>query len=176
MAKTKKAVVRQQSEFAPHRPTMRDVGRMLMDLHRHMEAQGVVLEGLRRDVKRLQPPDGLSAQDTAEVGAAFGASIDRLARVANDPDNPDARAALKPGRATMTAADQKAALKKQAQELDDITTNIAADIDRLKEKVSTGMNDADVAEVAAGFEAVASRLRAVANDPDNPDPEAPPTV
>lgn len=65
-----------------------------------------------------------------------------------------------------------------AAEIAGITDNIAADIVRLKALIVPGMTEPDVAEVQAAFQGVADRLKAVANDPDNPDPEAPvePTV
>ena len=68
----------------------------------------------------------------------------------------------------MATAELKAALKK----IDTATDNIAADIQRLKEKVTTGMSDADVAEVQADADRIASRLEGIAADPDNPDPAA----
>ena len=67
----------------------------------------------------------------------------------------------------------KAELLALAKTLSDITDNIAADIVRLKALIVPGMDDAAVAEVQAAFQAVADRLQAVANDPDNPDPDAP---
>lgn len=51
--------------------------------------------------------------------------------------------------------------------IDAATTNIAGDIRRLKDKV-------DDPEVNAELEKQASRLEAMAADPENPDPEAPP--
>ncbi len=53
------------------------------------------------------------------------------------------------------------------QRMDVATTNIAADIRRLKDKT-------DDPAVQAELERQASRLEAMAADPENPDPEAPP--
>jgi hypothetical protein len=176
------AIKKKLSEFGHHRPSMRDVARRLAELHMHVIEQGKLLARvsiITREIQRRQGDPGLSREDTAEVIATFGRSIDRLRRVANDPDNPDPGAGLpirKKAGSMATAAEQKAALLAQAKTLDDITTNIAADIVRLKGRISTGMTEADVAEVTAGFDGVASRLTAVATDPDNPDPEAPPAT
>lgn len=65
----------------------------------------------------------------------------------------------------MSNAESLALLKR----MDVATTNIAADIRRLKDKT-------DDPEVKAGLEAQASRLEAMAADPENPDPEAPPAA
>jgi hypothetical protein len=68
----------------------------------------------------------------------------------------------------MATAELKAALAK----IDAATDNIAADIKRLKDKVGTGMSDADVASVQAEADRIASKLEGIAADPDNPDPVA----
>jgi hypothetical protein len=66
----------------------------------------------------------------------------------------------------MASAELKAALAK----IDTATDNIAADIQRLKDKVGTGMSDAEVAEVQDLATAIAAKLEGIAADPDNPDP------
>jgi len=66
----------------------------------------------------------------------------------------------------MASAELKAALAK----IDTATDNIAADIQRLKAKIGTGMSDADVAEVQAKADAIVTKLEGIAADPDNPDP------
>jgi len=115
MAKT----ATRSSEFGHHKPTMRDVARMLSDIHTHVLEQRKLLERMMHMSK-----------------------------------------------------DQLALLKR----MDDATTNIAADIQRLKGTIVPGMSDVEVAEAQAALDAVATRLEAVANDPENPDPEAPPTA
>jgi len=69
----------------------------------------------------------------------------------------------------MATAEVKAALGR----IDATTNNIAADVKRLKDKVGTGMSEAEVAEVQADAERIATRLEGIANDPDNPDPDQP---
>lgn len=66
----------------------------------------------------------------------------------------------------MASAELKAALKK----IDTATDNIAADIQRLKEKIGTGMSDADVASVQAEADRIADRLTAIAADTEDPTP------
>jgi hypothetical protein len=68
----------------------------------------------------------------------------------------------------MASAEIKAALAK----IDTATDNIAADIVRLKEKIGTGMTDAEVAEVQAGLDKTVTKLEGIAADPDNPEPVA----
>jgi len=77
-------------------------------------------------------------------------------------------------RLVMAGAELKAGMKR----IDAATTNIAADLKRLKDKVGTGMTDAEVADVQAAIDAQATRLEGMANDPDNPDPpvEVPPAT
>lgn len=183
--------------------TLRDLVRMLItnhddlvqrldDIHGHVQALDSGLAQLDEMLKRIvaiqaqekalaaavkklgtTPSGGLSAADTAEVIAAFRAVAVRLSAVANDPDNPDPEAAVT-SRRTRRPVMAKAELLALAATFDEITNNIAGDILRLKAKIVPGMSDADVAEVQAAFEGVASRLQAVANDPDNPDPIGPP--
>lgn len=71
----------------------------------------------------------------------------------------------------MASAELKAALAK----IDTATDNIAADIRRLKDKIGTGMTEAEVAAVQADADRLVTKLEGIAADPDNPDPE-PPTV
>lgn len=68
----------------------------------------------------------------------------------------------------MASAELKAALKK----IDTATDNIAADIQRLKDKIVPGMTEAEVAEVQVLADAVVAKLEGIAADPDNPDPAA----
>lgn len=56
--------------------------------------------------------------------------------------------------------------------INDATNNIAADIVRLKERISTGLSQADVDAIQAQLQNAATALEAVANDPENPDPQA----
>lgn len=51
-------------------------------------------------------------------------------------------------------------------------TNIAADIQRLKDRIATGMTPAEVAEVQGEAQRIATLLEGVADDPDNPEPAA----
>jgi hypothetical protein len=71
-------------------------------------------------------------------------------------------------RLLMASAELKAALKK----IDTATDNIAADIQRLKDKIVPGMTEAEVAEVQVLADAVVAKLEGIAADPDNPDPAA----
>lgn len=48
--------------------------------------------------------------------------------------------------------------------------NIAADIQRLKERITSSLTPAQVAEIQAEAGRIAGLLEGVANDPDNPDP------
>ena len=68
----------------------------------------------------------------------------------------------------MASAELKAALKK----IDTATDNIAADIVRLKARIGTGMSDAEVADVQAEADRLATKLEGIAADPENPDPAA----
>lgn len=61
-------------------------------------------------------------------------------------------------------------LKAILARIDTATTNIAADLKAIKDKIGTGMSDADVAEVQAGLEAAAARLEAL--DAENPEGQA----
>lgn len=67
----------------------------------------------------------------------------------------------------MSAVDD---LKAILARIDTATTNIAADISAIKDKIGTGMTDAEVAEVQAGLEAAAQRLEAL--DAENPEGQA----
>lgn len=68
----------------------------------------------------------------------------------------------------MATAELKAALAK----IDTATDNIAADIQRLKGQIGTGMSDADVAAVQAEADRIASKLEGIAADSDDPVPAA----
>lgn len=68
----------------------------------------------------------------------------------------------------MASAELKAALKK----IDTATDNIAADLVRLKERIGTGMTDAEVADVQAEADRLATKLEGIAADPENPDAAA----
>jgi hypothetical protein len=48
--------------------------------------------------------------------------------------------------------------------IDTATNNIAADIKALKDKIGTGMSDADVAEVQGILDSTATKLEAIAAD------------
>jgi|SRR6185436_2491299 len=69
-------------------------------------------------------------------------------------------------RLLMAAADVKAALAK----IDAATNDIAADIKGLKAKIGTGMTDAEVAEVQAEADRLATKLEGIAADTENPVP------
>lgn len=73
------------------------------------------------------------------------------------------------GEQLMSAADD---LKAGIAKIDSATNNIAADIQRLKDKITSSMSPADVADVKAQLDAAVSRLEGIAADPDNPDPAA----
>jgi SMC interacting uncharacterized protein involved in chromosome segregation len=60
----------------------------------------------------------------------------------------------------MAKTDMLAALAK----IDAATNNIAADIKALKDKIGTGMSDADVAEVQGILDSTATKLEAIAAD------------
>jgi SMC interacting uncharacterized protein involved in chromosome segregation len=60
----------------------------------------------------------------------------------------------------MAKTDMLAALAK----IDTATNNIAADIKALKDKIGTGMSDADVAEVQGILDSTATKLEAIAAD------------
>jgi hypothetical protein len=70
----------------------------------------------------------------------------------------------------MGKTEQLASLKR----IEKANANIAADIRRLKDRVVSGMSDADVAEVQLEMDKQADALEGTSNDPDNPDPDAPP--
>lgn len=67
----------------------------------------------------------------------------------------------------MAAADD---LKAGIVRINTATNNISADIQRLKDKISTSMSPADVADVQSRLSVVADNLEKIAADPDNPDP------
>lgn len=62
------------------------------------------------------------------------------------------------------------AIKAALAKIDTATDNIAADIQRLKDRIGTGMSDAEVAEVQAEADRISAKLEGIAADPDNPDP------
>lgn len=64
------------------------------------------------------------------------------------------------------ADDMKASIAK----LDATDQNLAADIQRLKDKIKSAMSPAEVAEVQSALDAVVAKFQGLANDPDNPDP------
>lgn len=59
--------------------------------------------------------------------------------------------------------------------IDTATNNIAEDLRRLKEQISTGMTPQQVAALKAQFEQRATVLEAIAADTEDPVPETPPT-
>lgn len=63
-------------------------------------------------------------------------------------------------------------VKDFAARMDAATNNLAADIQRIKDQLAAAGKLTD--EEKAELERIASRAEAMANDPDNPDPEAPP--
>lgn len=79
---------------------------------------------------------------------------------------------LTQGERVMTAADD---LKAGIAQINEATNNIASDIQRLKDKISSSMSAADVADVQGELTGAVSRLQGLAADPDNPDPAATPT-
>ncbi len=68
-----------------------------------------------------------------------------------------------------TSAENAAALAAIKQQITDSTANLAADIANLSGQVGTGMTQADVDAVQAGFQEVADKLKALADvTPDVP--------
>jgi predicted transcriptional regulator len=63
-----------------------------------------------------------------------------------------------------------AELKATLAQIDEATTDIAADIDRLKAGVVVGMTEVEVAEVQAEATRLATKLRGIAADTENPVP------
>lgn len=57
--------------------------------------------------------------------------------------------------------------------IDTSTNAIADEITALKNKVATGMSQADVDAVQARLDAAAAKLQGIAADPDNPVPQQP---
>jgi len=60
------------------------------------------------------------------------------------------------------------------QKIDTDTDALAATVTALRDKVSTGMSQADVDAVKAKLAAVATRLEGIAADPTTPVPVGPP--
>lgn len=58
--------------------------------------------------------------------------------------------------------------------IDEETNALAVVVKTLRDKISTGMTDADVAAVQAKLDAVATRLDGIAADPNAPVPPGPP--
>lgn len=69
----------------------------------------------------------------------------------------------------MASAEIKAALAK----IDVATDNIALDVQRLKEKIDTGLTPVEVADLQAEADRIAAKLEGIAADPDNPEPVDP---
>lgn len=67
----------------------------------------------------------------------------------------------------MAAADVKAVLNR----IDVATNNIAEDVRRLKDGVKPGMTEAEVAEVQAQGDAIATKLEGIAASTEDPVPE-----
>lgn len=59
------------------------------------------------------------------------------------------------------------------KKIDDETNAVAAEIERLRAQVTTGMSDADVTALQARLTAVSDKLTGLAADPANPVPETP---
>lgn len=74
---------------------------------------------------------------------------------------------LDQGVSLMGAADD---MKASIAKLDATDQNLAADIQRLKDKIKSAMSPAEVAEVQSALDAVVAKFQGLANDPDNPDP------
>jgi len=62
-----------------------------------------------------------------------------------------------------TSAENKAALAAIKQQIQDAADNLAQDITNLSNKVGTGMTQEDVDETAAGLQAVADKLKTLAD-------------
>jgi len=71
------------------------------------------------------------------------------------------------GASLMAASDD---MKADLGKIDAATNNIAADIQRLKDKISSSMSPADVADVKSALARTVTRLEGLAADPSNPDP------
>lgn len=64
-------------------------------------------------------------------------------------------------------------IKDLAAKIDQATTAVAGRIDRLSQKITNSMTDAEVAEVKNALQAEVDRLTAMGQDPANPVPPAP---
>ena len=59
------------------------------------------------------------------------------------------------------------------KEVDDETTAVGVEVARLRDLVSTSMTAEDVATVTNGLDAIETRLKGIAADPNNPVPPTP---
>jgi len=72
------------------------------------------------------------------------------------------------GELVMASAEIKAALAK----IDAATDNIAADVQRLKERIAPGMTQAEVDEIQKEADRIATKLEGIAADNEDPVPGA----